>query len=134
MALDYTEHTWGYGEEFTPDKLNNMEHGIKAASDAVNEVNNNLSLKCNQFQKGFNSADEEIFFSDLTLAVVEKIPENGSIAINGAWTNHFYFSGLFMHLDDCYYGHINTGVNLYTIAYKINSYRYVYKFTGERII
>lgn len=43
MALDYTEHTWGYGEEFTPDKLNNMEHGIKAASDAVNEVNNNLS-------------------------------------------------------------------------------------------
>lgn len=42
MALDYTEHTWGYGEEFTPDKLNNMEHGIKAASDAVNEVNNNL--------------------------------------------------------------------------------------------
>lgn len=42
MALDYTEHTWGYGEEFTPDKMNNMEHGIKAASDAVNEVNNNL--------------------------------------------------------------------------------------------
>ena len=43
MAVEYNQHTWGYGEEFTPDKLNNMEHGIKAASDAVNEVNNNLT-------------------------------------------------------------------------------------------
>ena len=53
MALDYTEHTWGYGEEFTPDKLNNMEHGIKEASDAVNEVNNNLNKAAQSFDISF---------------------------------------------------------------------------------
>lgn len=47
--LDYTQHTWAYGEEFTPDKMNNMEHGIKAASEAINEVNNNLPKAGNVF-------------------------------------------------------------------------------------
>lgn len=43
MAVEYNQHTWGYGEEFTPDKLNNIEGGIKANADAINEVNNNLT-------------------------------------------------------------------------------------------
>ena len=41
MAVEYNQHTWGYGEEFTPDKFNNIEGGIKANADAINEVNNN---------------------------------------------------------------------------------------------
>lgn len=43
MAINYNEHTWNYGEEFTPDKLNNIEKGLKANADAINEVNNNLA-------------------------------------------------------------------------------------------
>lgn len=38
MAINYNEHTWNYGEEFTPDKLNNIEKGIKANADAINET------------------------------------------------------------------------------------------------
>ena len=43
MAVEYNQHTWGYGEELTPDKLNNIEGGVKATAEAVNEVNNNLA-------------------------------------------------------------------------------------------
>lgn len=45
MAVEYNQHTWGYGEELTPDKLNNIEGGVKATAEAVNEVNNNLHVK-----------------------------------------------------------------------------------------
>ena len=24
MAVEYNQHTWGYGEELTPDRLNNI--------------------------------------------------------------------------------------------------------------
>ena len=44
MAVEYNQHTWGYGEELTPDKLNNIEGGVKANADAINEVNNNLGF------------------------------------------------------------------------------------------
>lgn len=44
MAVEYNQHTWGYGEELTPDKLNNIEGGVKANADAINEVNNNLNI------------------------------------------------------------------------------------------
>lgn len=43
MAVEYNQHTWGYGEELTPDKFNNIEGGVKANADAINEVNNNLT-------------------------------------------------------------------------------------------
>lgn len=43
MAIDYNEHNWAYGEEITPDKLNNVENGVKTNADAINEVNNNLA-------------------------------------------------------------------------------------------
>lgn len=45
MAVEYNQHTWGYGEELTPDKFNNIEGGVKANADAINEVNNNLPRK-----------------------------------------------------------------------------------------
>jgi len=45
MAIDYNKHNWAYGEELTPDKLNNIEGGVKATAEAVNEVNNNLSAE-----------------------------------------------------------------------------------------
>ena len=35
MAVEYNQHTWGYGEELTPDKLNNIEGGVKATAEAV---------------------------------------------------------------------------------------------------
>ena len=35
MAVEYNQHTWGYGEELTPDKLNNIEGGVKANADAM---------------------------------------------------------------------------------------------------
>jgi hypothetical protein len=44
MAVEYNQHTWGYGEELTPDKFNNIEGGVKATAEAVNEVNNNLNI------------------------------------------------------------------------------------------
>lgn len=43
MAIDYNKHNWAYGEEITPDKLNNVENGVKTNADAINEVNNNLA-------------------------------------------------------------------------------------------
>ena len=43
MAINYNKHNWAYGEEITPDKLNNVENGIKTNADAINEVNNNLA-------------------------------------------------------------------------------------------
>lgn len=43
MAINYNKHNWAYGEEITPDKLNNIEGGVKANTDAINEVNNNLA-------------------------------------------------------------------------------------------
>ena len=43
MSVSYDKHTWGYGEELTPDRLNNIEGGVKATAEAVNEVNNNLA-------------------------------------------------------------------------------------------
>nr|DAF80319.1 MAG TPA: hypothetical protein [Bacteriophage sp.] len=49
MAIDYNEHNWAYGEEITPDKLNNVENGVKTNADAINEVNNNLTSKLNFF-------------------------------------------------------------------------------------
>ena len=49
MAVEYNQHTWGYGEELTPDRLNNIEGGVKANADAINEVNNNLTSKLNFF-------------------------------------------------------------------------------------
>lgn len=49
MAVEYNQHTWGYGEELTPDKLNNIESGVKANADAINEANNNLTAKLNFF-------------------------------------------------------------------------------------
>lgn len=42
MAINYNKHNWAYGEEITPDKLNNVENGVKTNADAINEVNNNL--------------------------------------------------------------------------------------------
>lgn len=44
MAINYNKHNWAYGEEITPDKLNNVENGIKTNADAINEVNNNLNI------------------------------------------------------------------------------------------
>lgn len=59
MAVEYNQHTWGYGEELTPDKFNNIEGGVKANADAINEVNNNLTfvdVKNVQFQFYNNKA------------------------------------------------------------------------------
>lgn len=44
MAINYNKHNWAYGEEITPDKLNNVENGIKTNADAINEINNNLNI------------------------------------------------------------------------------------------
>jgi hypothetical protein len=49
MAIDYNKHNWAYGEEITPDKLNNVENGVKTNADAINEVNNNLTSKLDFF-------------------------------------------------------------------------------------
>lgn len=46
MAIDFSAHKWAYGEEFTPDKLNHLENGIKAVADGVNKVEGSLT---NQF-------------------------------------------------------------------------------------
>ena len=45
MAIDYGQHNWAHGEEFTPDKLNNIEKGIKTNANAINAINNNLLLQ-----------------------------------------------------------------------------------------
>ncbi len=38
----YEPREWNYGQDITPDSLNHMEQGIKANSDAINTINNNL--------------------------------------------------------------------------------------------
>ena len=43
MAINYNKHSWAYGEEFTPDKLNNIENGIAANTSAINTINSNLA-------------------------------------------------------------------------------------------
>ncbi len=57
MAVEYNQHTWGYGEELTPDKLNNIEGGVKATAEAVNEVNNNLNKISNVQKSVYNKVE-----------------------------------------------------------------------------
>lgn len=61
MAVEYNQHTWGYGEELTPDKLNNIEGGVKATAEAVNEVNNNLNISRLEMFKLLFKRSEHIF-------------------------------------------------------------------------
>ena len=43
MAIDFSAHQWAYGEEFTPDKLNHLENGIKAVTDGLNDVEGSMT-------------------------------------------------------------------------------------------
>lgn len=66
MAINYNEHTWTYGEELTPDNFNNIEKGIKANADAINEVNNNLtwtSLTASDGVSGYAGVDISSIYS-----------------------------------------------------------------------
>lgn len=33
--MAYSKHTWEYGEEFTPSKMNNIEDGIESANNKI---------------------------------------------------------------------------------------------------
>lgn len=57
MAINYNKHNWAYGEEITPDKLNNVENGIKTNADAINEVNNNLNKIANVQKSVYNKVE-----------------------------------------------------------------------------
>lgn len=61
MAVEYNQHTWGYGEELTPDKLNNIEGGVKATAEAVNEVNNNLNKRILYGHVESSTSDKETY-------------------------------------------------------------------------
>lgn len=72
MAVEYNQHTWRYGEELTPDKFNNIEGGVKANADAINEVNNNLTTQLNHFRsKAYDWRD----YTDITKAITAHIIE-----------------------------------------------------------
>lgn len=75
MAVEYNQHTWGYGEEFTPDKFNNIEGGIKANADAINEVNNNLPRKL--LWSGNAKAESLIYFDTTRYTQYEIIVNTG---------------------------------------------------------
>lgn len=129
MAVEYNQHTWGYGEELTPDKFNNIEGGVKANADAINEVNNNLG----HMRKFFTADTINDFFTQLILSVTEQQQNNGSIVVGGAWNGHFYFNGLFTRIDGYYRGSITDGVNTYNISYKKDGAISITKITGEII-
>lgn len=78
MAVEYNQHTWGYGEELTPDKFNNIEGGVKANADAINEVNNNLSAIIRNFSKIENFT---VGGNSKALFTVEFIIPNGYTAL-----------------------------------------------------
>lgn len=69
MAVEYNQHTWGYGEELTPDKLNNIEGGVKATAEAVNEVNNNLNISSLEMGTATTSTEGQatIYYSKLMI-------------------------------------------------------------------
>ena len=50
MAVEYNQNAWGKDDVFTPDRMNNIESGIKANADAINEVNNNFHPIGNHLQ------------------------------------------------------------------------------------
>ena len=75
MAVEYNQHTWGYGEELTPDKLNNIEGGVKANADAINEVNNNLPRKL--LWSGNAKAESLIYFDTTRYTQYEIIVNTG---------------------------------------------------------
>nr|DAG65870.1 MAG TPA: hypothetical protein [Bacteriophage sp.] len=75
MAIDYNKHNWAYGEEFTPDKLNNIEGGIKANADAINEANNNLPRKL--LWSGNAKAESLIYFDTTRYTQYEIIVNTG---------------------------------------------------------
>lgn len=60
MAVEYNQHTWGYGEELTPDKFNNIEGGVKANADAINEVNNNLNISSLEMGTATTSTEDQV--------------------------------------------------------------------------
>ena len=77
MAVEYNQHTWGYGEEVTPDKFNNIEGGVKANADAINEVNNNLNdikiadvyeNRCSELDGGYIKTGRVV-----TISIIAKI-------------------------------------------------------------
>ena len=111
MALDYTEHTWGYGEEFTPDKLNNMEHGIKAASDAVNEVNNNLTPIKNALSSDYMTLNSDSDLNDIrgfhnfwwTDSVPKNAPDNIMYSTGISFGDYFTVQIIFEHGGSMYY-------------------------------
>ena len=75
MAVEYNQHTWGYGEELTPDKLNNIEGGVKTNADAINEVNNNLPRKL--LWSGNAKAESLIYFDTTRYTQYEIIVNTG---------------------------------------------------------
>lgn len=90
MAVEYNQHTWGYGEELTPDKLNNIEGGVKANADAINEVNNNLPRKL--LWLGNAKAESLIYFDTTRYTQYEIIVNTGfplrGMAVTGTSIPH----------------------------------------------
>jgi hypothetical protein len=80
MAVEYNQHTWGYGEEFTPDKLNNIEGGVKANADAINEINNNVPRKL--LWSG-NAKAESLIYFDTTRYTQYEIIVNTGFSLRG---------------------------------------------------
>lgn len=80
MTVEYNQHTWGYGEELTPDKLNNIEGGVKANADAINEANNNLNRKL--LWSG-NAKTESLIYFDTTQYTQYEIIINTSFPLRG---------------------------------------------------
>lgn len=93
MAINYEQHTWGYGEELTPDKFNNIEGGVKANADAINALNSNLSFtnyvnsisKATEFSKFNDNYQQAIRYSFSTNSKLAIL--NLTFFINKSMTN-----------------------------------------------
>lgn len=126
MAVEYNQHTWGYGEELTPDKFNNIEGGVKANADAINEVNNNLPRQL--LWTGQAKAGDMIFFNTTRFTQYEvvyntsfaargmkvldtSVPHGGKgllslIGTSALWTGENYITSQTLCIADVYDDHL----------------------------
>ena len=70
MAVEYNQNAWGKDDVFTPDRMNNIESGIKANADAINEVNNNLNKRILYGHVESSTSDKETY--TISPAIVDR--------------------------------------------------------------
>lgn len=104
MAISYDPKRWAYGNEFTPDIMNHIENGIKAATDEANRIDtakvdkvNGKGLSTNDYTNADKQKVSEAATTATVTAIADDVDrhafgsESGSRNLwNEKWENGIY--------------------------------------------